>query len=635
MGLCIGDVLDEENLKAAMEFLKTKRDSCGADGIMLSNLESYWEMNGRKIRKAILNGTYTLGIVKQEEIVNRKGKRRTISLMNTVDRFVFRALYQKMSELWNSEFSEYSYAYREQKGVVDAVEQAASYMEQGNVWSAELDIHDYFDNIDHQILISILKEKIQDELLINLILAYLKCMVLNDHIVTQKDRGVLQGGPLSPLLSNIYINDLDHYMEKKGYLFCRFGDNINIYSSSYERASEQIQDISTYLTERKKLPLNKEKTGIFKGLNRKFLGYRFEKKQRMILAKKEQKAYRTVYRDWYTTGIRCVGRNYHLINEGILTKRDFTVLFEGTEGKKYLPVETTDSLYIYSNVIISGNFFEFVNKTGINICFIDKYGEKIGSFVPQNNRRNIKTEWKQLMLYENEALRLSLARKLEISSVSNIRANLRYYCRRKSSSELQEAVSYLSELIKQLNEANDITNLMTIEARARQRYYGCFNYILENKDFLFKKRTRRPPKDPINAMISFGNTLLYQKIANEINRTPLDIRIGIVHATGTRPESLNLDIADLFKPIIVDRTIFTLINRKMIDTTDFIEVENGGIYLGNRGKKVFIQEFERKLYQKIEIDHQERTYEYVIRREIQKLKKHIETGEVYKPYKYV
>lgn len=91
--------------------------------------------------------------------------------------------------------------------------------------------------------------------------------------------------------------------------------------------------------------------------------------------------------------------------------------------------------------------------------------------------------------------------------------------------------------------------MMMLEAQARQKYYGCFNSILEGKQFYFDKRTRRPPQDPLNAMISFGNTLLYQRIANEINRTSLDIRIGIVHAAGNRPESLNLDLADLFKPI--------------------------------------------------------------------------------------
>lgn len=128
--------------------------------------------------------------------------------------------------------------------------------------------------------------------------------------------------------------------------------------------------------------------------------------------------------------------NYHLINEGILTKQDFNILFESENGKKYIPVETTDSLYIYSNVIMSGNFFDFMNQVGLNVSFINKYGEKIGSFVPNNSRRNIKTELKQLRMYDSEKERLDMARRLEIASVSNIRANLRYYQRRKNATEL-------------------------------------------------------------------------------------------------------------------------------------------------------------------------------------------------------
>ena len=145
-------------------------------------------------------------------------------------------------------------------------------------------------------------------------------------------------------------------MEKQGYQFCRFGDDINIYSQSYETSAEQLQDVCSYLMEKKKLILNEEKTGIFKGLNRKYLGYRFEMKQGSVLIKKENRAYRTVYRDWYTTGIQRVDQTYHLLNEGILTKHDYTILFEGNDGKKYIPVETTDSLYIYSNVIFPNTF---------------------------------------------------------------------------------------------------------------------------------------------------------------------------------------------------------------------------------------------------------------------------------------
>lgn len=279
MGICMEDVFENDNLMNAMEYLHRKHDGCGSDGVMLSEVEDYWAINGDKIKNAIADKIYTVGLVKQEEVVNRKGKRRTISLMNSVDRLIYRALYQKMYELWSPEFSEYSYAYQEQKGIVAAVEQAAFYMQQGSQWCAELDICHFFDYIDHQILLSILREKIQDQCVLHMILAYLKCTILNDHITLQKNVGLLQGGALSPLLSNIYLNDLDYYMEKQGYQFCRFGDDINIYSQSYEKAAGQLQDVCSYLKEKKKLILNEEKTGIFKGLNRKYLGYRFEMKQ--------------------------------------------------------------------------------------------------------------------------------------------------------------------------------------------------------------------------------------------------------------------------------------------------------------------------------------------------------------------
>lgn len=633
--MVLEDVFSDENLEATFESFADKHDSHGLDGVKLSELRAYWETNGKKIKESIFNGTYKVGAVEQRQIVNRKGKKRTISLMNSIDRFIFRALYQKMASEWEKQFSQYSYAYQNNKGVLTAVEQAAKYMEEGKDWSVELDIQNFFDNINHSIIISKLKAGIEDVRVLDLLIAYLTCTLLDDHVFHQMEQGVLQGGPLSPLLANVYMNELDHYMEKQGYSFCRFGDDINIYCSTYEEATVAFSDVTARMEKIEQLPLNHGKTGIFKGINRKYLGYRFEMKDGHVIVKKEQRAYKTVYRDWYTTGIQKMDHNYHLINEGILTKQDFNILFESENGKKYIPVETTDSLYIYSNVIMSGNFFDFMNQVGLNVSFINKYGEKIGSFVPNNSRRNIKTELKQLRMYDSEKERLDMARRLEIASVSNIRANLRYYQRRKNATELEAAVKDMTDIITKLNEARDINHMMMLEAQARQKYYGCFNSILEGKQFYFDKRTRRPPQDPLNAMISFGNTLLYQRIANEINRTSLDIRIGIVHAAGNRSESLNLDLADLFKPILVDRTIFTLVNRKMINVNDFVEVENNGIYLNNRAKKIFISEYENKLYQKVTFDGAERTYDYLIKNEIQKLKKYIENGEKYKPYKYV
>lgn len=446
MPISIQDIIKDENIANAMNFLMTKKDSCGIDGMKLSELPDYWNANGRKIIDSILDETYTMGSVKQSEIVNYKGKRRTISLMNSSDRLIYRAVFQLMNSSLDIELSPYSYAYRENKGVLEAVKQAASYMENGNVWCVEVDIHDYFDNINHQILLEKLHRYISDEKVMHLLDVYLKCTVVDDHIIFQKEEGILQGGPLSPLLGNFYLNELDRYMEEKQYHFCRFGDDINIYCSTYEEAIGCLDDTRSHIENQEMLPLNHKKTGIFKGTNRKYLGYRFIVKGTKIIAK-------------------------------------HNILFENEEGKKYIPVETTDSLYIYSNVIVSGSFLEFANRKGLSVCFIDKYGEKVGAFVPQNNKRNIKTELKQLRVYDSEKDRLCLARKLEIASLSNIRANLKYYQRRKESLKFQSSIEKISDYIRKMNEAVSVSELMLIEAQARQMYYQCFNFIIENTDF--------------------------------------------------------------------------------------------------------------------------------------------------------
>lgn len=159
--------------------------------------------------------------------------------------------------------------------------------------------------------------------------------------------------------------------------------------------------------------------------------------------------------------------------------------------------------------------------------------------------------------------------------------------------------------------------------------------MIADDRFQFKKRTRRPPMNEVNAMISFGNTFIYRRIANEIYRTALDIRIGFVHAANSRSESLNLDIAEIFKPIIVDRTIFTVIHNLQINNKEHFEKEdNGGIYLNNVGKRIFIRELEYKLSSKISVDGQKLSYDNLMKEEIHKIVKLVQDNEKYKPFKY-
>lgn len=164
MTVTIEDVFDEENFKEAIESFADKRDTCGIDGVKLSELESYWNANGIKIKQSILDGTYTMGTIEQREIINHKGKRRTISMMNSVDRLIYRALYQKLAVAWESLFSDFAFAYRNNKGIVNAAEMAASYLEKGKNWSVEIDVHNFFDNIDHDLMLDKIRRMIPNGL---------------------------------------------------------------------------------------------------------------------------------------------------------------------------------------------------------------------------------------------------------------------------------------------------------------------------------------------------------------------------------------------------------------------------------------------------------------------------------------
>lgn len=217
----------------------------------------------------------------------------------------------------------------------------------------------------------------------------------------------------------------------------------------------------------------------------------------------------------------------------------------------------------------------------------------------------------------------------------NQRENLRYFYKHSKKEPLKKAIKFMSDYISQMKNAKDINQLMMIEARAKQKYLQTFDDMIDNAEFPFEKRTRRPPQNRVNALISFGNTFLYRRIANEIYKAALDIRIGIVHSSNSRSESLNLDIAEIFKPLIVDRAIFSVIHNLQVHRNlHFETTKEDGVYLNNVGRRIFIRELEKKLNLKLSVNGQKITYDRIIKNEIHKILCCIEKDEKYKPFKY-
>ena len=363
-------------------------------------------------------------------------------------------------------------------------------------------------------------------------------------------------------------------------------------------------------------------------------GYDFINKNGKVIIKKHTYQKVRKYSDWTECSIEKVNKEYHILHDGIINKKDYSILFENEDEKHHIPIEVTDQINIYSNVSLTSNILKTLSKERIRVSYFDRYGNHIGDYIPEGYLGSGKTVLKQSKIYNDSEKRCSVAKNIEIASIHNMRANMRYY-NKKIKDSLDEEIQIMSQAIVDINEAFSIEKMMLIEARARGIYYSTFNRIINQKEFEFTKRTRRPPKDELNAMISFGNTMLYNYFAQFVSKTSLDDRIGIVHATNNRAHSLSLDFADIFKPVIVDRLIFSLINKHQIKKEmHFCTSDKGGVYLNDVGKRLFVENFDKKLISRVVVKGEKTTYRYLMENEVKEYAKFIERGKEYKVYKY-
>ncbi len=329
-------------------------------------------------------------------------------------------------------------------------------------------------------------------------------------------------------------------------------------------------------------------------------------------------------------------KNYYLFNPGRLSRKDNTLKFvavdeNGTEQKpRYLPVEGVSDLYVFGALDANSALYNFLGQRQIAVHFFDYYENYTGSFMPRDYLLAGKVQIEQTRAYLQKKRRLSIAKAFIEGASFNMLKNLQYYQTRQR--DLKAEIDTIQSLRMQIDTSADVSALMGIEGNIRQVYYQAFDAIL--KDFSMPGRSKRPPKDEINALISFGNMMCYTGCLRAIHHTQLNPTISFLHEPGMRRYSLALDLAEIFKPILVDRVIFKLINKQMIKEKDFDKQLNGCL-LKDSGKKIFIQAYEQRLSETI----QHRTlkkkvsYGHLIKLECYKLIKDILGEQPYKPFK--
>lgn len=326
-------------------------------------------------------------------------------------------------------------------------------------------------------------------------------------------------------------------------------------------------------------------------------------------------------------------RTLYLFSSGKLSRNGNSLVFEKEGEKKvHLPVEQTDSIFVFGELDLNKRVLEFLTRQKIPIHFFNNYDYYSGTYYPREYLNSGYLVLQQSLFYMDYEKRLNLAKAFIYGSMMNMLEVLKYYNRR--GKELSNPIEQLLNLSEHLGEMKNIDESMAIEGNFRDTYYKCFDPIVGNKSFEFVSRTRRPPLNRLNALISFGNSMLYITVLGEIYRTHLDPRIGVLHSTNFRSFSLNLDVAEIFKPLIVDRLIFSLINKKQLKREHFSK-HLEGIYLNDKGKEIFIRGYDERL--KVTLNHptlkRKVSYRYLIRLELYKLEKHITGEKDYKPYK--
>ncbi len=321
-----------------------------------------------------------------------------------------------------------------------------------------------------------------------------------------------------------------------------------------------------------------------------------------------------------------------VFSNGDLKRKQNTIYFEGNKGiKKFIPIENTNELHLFGEVTINKEILEFLSKNEIILHFYNYYGYYVGTYYPREHYNSGFMILKQAENYIDREKRLSLAKKFVFGASENIKKVLNYYNSRDIN--LEQIISKIDSLKELISFQNNIDQLMAIEGNIREIYYNAFDYIVDDENFSMDDRTKRPPKNRMNALISFGNSILYTTILSEIYKTHLDPRIGFLHTTNFRRFTLNLDVSEIFKPILVDRVIFHILNKGMIKPNDF-DQKLGGLYLKESGRKVFIEKFEERLsttikHRKIGKDV---SYRRLIRLELYKIEKHLMGEEEYEPF---
>lgn len=631
------------NLRAAWLRVEDAAGCAGIDGVTLEWYADHLEEELAQLQRELREKTYQpLPLVRF--FVNKpNGGRRPLAVLSVRDRVAQHALLNLIAPLLEAEFEACSFAYRKGRSVQQALLQIEQLRDDGYQYVVDADITSYFDNVDHALLLQRLSTLIPDNDLLTVIRLWLTPRLYDGVQFTRADKGLPQGAPLSPLFANLYLDTFDEQMMSAGYKLIRFADDFLVLCKTKPKAEEALRLTKKVLGELR-LAIHEEKTAVTNfATGFKFLGAMFIHSLCLTAQKRtleDPQAPVTMppplpilrirpgtknpfnplpdtelatLHDQITAAATLAPdaqpdlppptlftlRTLYLHEHGAILRCEddhLRVLKDDTELLS-LPAFKIDQIFLFGNAQVTTPAMKFCLENKIPIILLSGRGEFFGALESTSNT-NVLLQQKQFARADDDAFVLNTARAIVAGKIANCRALLQRRQRAEADPRLAKAIFGLNDARDRLNDAATLDEVRGYEGTASAQYFAglaaCFS-----PPFVWKNRSRRPPLDPINALLSFGYTLLFYNIFSIVRGRGLSPYVGSLHSLQQGHPALCSDLIEEFRAPIVDALVTTVLNKRILAPTDFHTSEFGsgkqGCFLTDTARRKFVAQFEERI----------------------------------------
>ncbi len=632
--------LSEGALTDAWAKVLANEGCAGVDGITLQDFRTCALSNLSALRQDVLNGTYQSQALLGMDIPKASGRLRHLAIPTIRDRIIQTAVAQKLTPLLDPGFDESSFAYRSGRSAQQATTKIITCRNLGLRWVVDADIRNYFDSLDHAILLRALFQKLPDYSLTPLLTQWLHAPIKANNGLQVRNKGVPQGSPISPLLANLYLHPLDAMLAAENHTLVRYADDFLVLCRSKDEAEAALRIVRTKLTELH-LELNEEKSRLthFEAGFR-FLGVRFENNQVtpvdpdaapwvMPTTASTESLPVTSYadtqpelpavikpshevtrnRESVSTADDIVDpdavrledamdglnlpRSLYVTTQGVrITKQASRLLVsQGQEVVARVPLKQLDQIVIHGNALMSTAVIRFCHENGVGLSFADSHGVRASTLDCDSRLPVLKN---QCVKDDDMAFRLNFARACVRGKVHNSLVVLRRYTRRESPIRVLKAISILGRSLKRLDSVMDLDCLRGIEGRAARAHFAAISDLIPT-EWNFSGRNRHPPRDPINALLSYGYAVLTQVVQMAVSLAHLHPGFGHLHAAvGARP-ALVCDLMEEFRPLVVDAVVLALARGHTLHPERDFSYDADGCRIAPAAKQAFIGRLEAKL----------------------------------------